>query len=235
MIRFLSMLLFGFVMLESVEAQIETGRFCLEYYPQPLVETYVDSLVSFLSRELGEDQEDMDSTTLDYINHFASLATRESKCVYFDKDSILINEMVDQELTNAYLIIPSENKLLSRELNEIIEQSYYLEPSEDTGYFDYEIKEDRNDTKLIEGFPCYRIEVLERFYAPGETDAREKNYVLYVTNEIKVPGGYVLGINMSRIIGCPLEVQEPLNSKISISYRAKGLRFSLPSGVFESL
>ncbi len=217
------------------QAQIETGRFCLEYYPQPLVETYVDSLVSYLKKELSQDGEDLDSTTMDYIQHFSSLATRESKCIFFDGDSILVNEKVDDELTNAYLIISSENKLLSRDGDQIIEQQYFFEPTAETGYYDYVVSTDENDTKLIAGFPCYRVEVTEHFFAPGETDSRERAFVLYVTDEISVPGSYIMGVNMSRIIGCPLEIQEPLNSKVSISYRAKGLNLSIPNGTFQSL
>ncbi|MBK8506299.1 MAG: hypothetical protein IPL46_31320 [Saprospiraceae bacterium] len=67
----------------SLIGQSTQGRFCLQYFPQPLVESYVDSLVSYLTKELGDEESLLDSTTEEYIEHFASLATRKSKCVYF--------------------------------------------------------------------------------------------------------------------------------------------------------
>ena len=224
-----------FTTFASLAQEVTSGRFCLEYFPQAMVETYVDSLISYLTKEMGASDEKLDSTTLDYIEHFASLATRKSKCVYFARDSILVNEKVDEELTNAYLIVPSSNRLLSRDQSGLVEQQYFIEGTQETGYFDYQVTADKTDTKVIQGFPCYKVEVIEMFYAPGEADPREKKYLLYVTDEISLPGGYVVGINMSRIIGCPLEIQEPLNSKINISYRATGLKLSLPPGVFQSL
>jgi hypothetical protein len=211
------------------------GRFCLEYFPQPLVETYVDSLVSYLTKELSNENEPMDSTTEEYIEHFSSLATRKSKCLYFTSDTILVNEKIDNELTNAYLILPAQNKLISRDQGGLVRQDYFLEPNPEQGYFDYVIAADENDTKLIEGFLCYRLDLTELFYAPNEESPREKNYVLYVTDDISLPGGFVLGNNLNRIIGCPLEVHEPLNSKVSIAYRAKGLRLTLPKGIFKTL
>ncbi|NND35084.1 MAG: hypothetical protein HKN76_21035 [Saprospiraceae bacterium] len=216
-------------------AQTIQGRFCLEYYPQPLVETYVDSLVSYLTKELSDGENPLDSITEDYIEHFSSLATRKSKCVYFTSDTILIHEKVDDELTNAYMILPALNQLISRDQGGLVRQNYFLEPSAELGYFDYTITTDENDTKLIEGFLCYRLDLVESFYAPNETSPREKKYTLYVTDDIELPGGFVLGNNLNRIIGCPLEIQEPLNSKVSIAYRAKGLRLNLPDGVFGSL
>ncbi len=223
------------VSLQQIEGQTLEGRFCLQYFPQALVETYVDSLVSYLTREMSADDEKLDSTTLDYIEHFASLATRKSKCIYFSPDSVLIHEKVDQELTNAYLIVPDNNQLISRDQSGLINQEYFIEGSAETGYFDYQVSTDKTDTKVIEGFPCYRVEVNEMFYAPGEEAAREKKYIMYVTDELALAGGYVAGINMSRIIGCPLEIQEPLNSKVNIAYRATGLKLSVPSGIFQSL
>ncbi|NND04776.1 MAG: hypothetical protein HKN87_00230 [Saprospiraceae bacterium] len=231
-------LVFGqlFVFVQFAQAQeVTTGKFCLEYFPQPKVETYVDSLVSYLSREMGGDTIDLDETTLDYIEHFASIATYKSKCVFFDRDSIMIHEKVDQELTNTYLIIPSENKLISRVAEGLKEQTYFIEGSTDTGYMDYEIQIDKSDTKSIEGFLCYKTIVTEKYFAPGEEEPREKDYTLYVTDELVVAGGFVLGINMSRVIGCPLEIQEPLNSKINITYRATGLRLKAPDGIFRTL
>jgi hypothetical protein len=227
---------FIFVLIQtSVQSQTTQGRFCLEYFPQPLVESYVDSLVSYLTRELGEGQEVLDSTTEEYIEHFASLATRKSKCVYFNSDTILVNEKVDDELTSAYMILPVMNKLISRDAGGLVSQNYFLEPNEELGYFDYEITTDPSDTKLIEGFLCYRLELTESFYAPNEETPHTKKYILYVTDDIVVPGGFVLGNNLQRIIGCPLEIQEPLNSKVRISYRATGLRLSLPPGIFQTL
>lgn len=223
------------LLLNNTNAQTSQGRFCLEYFPQPLVESYVDSLVSYLSKQMGEEDEVLDSTTLDYIEHFASLATRKSKCVYFSSDTILINEKVDDELTNAYMILPALNKLLSRDAGTLVSQNYFLEPTDKEGYFDYSITTDPGDTKLIEGFLCYRLELTESFYAPGEESPHEKKYILYVTDEIALPGGFVLGNNLQRIIGCPLEIQEPLNSKVRISYRATGLRLNLPEGIFQTL
>ena len=216
-------------------SQTMQGRFCLEYFPQPLVETYVDSLVSYLTKELSDENEHMDSTTEEYIEYFSSLATRKSKCVYFTSDTILVNEKVDDQLTNAYLILPAQNKLISRDQGGLVSQNYFLEPSTELGYFDYAIVRDEADTKLIEGFLCYRLDMTEFFYAPNEEEPREKKYVLYVTDDISLPGGFVLGNNLNRIIGCPLEIHEPLNSKVSIAYRAKGLRLSLPAGVFKTL
>ena len=217
-------------------AQTTQGSFCLEYFQQPLVETYVDSLVSYLTKEMSGENEIPDSTTLDYIQHFASLATRESKCVYFSSDSILVQEKVDDELTNPYLILPAENKLISRsQAGGLVQQPYFLESSSELGEFKYVVEEDKTDSKLIEGFLCYRVEVTEFFTAPGEDTPREKKYILYVTDDIEVAGGFILGVNMSRIIGCPLEVQEPLNSKIRITYRATGLRLNVPDGIFQSL
>ena len=218
-----------------LEAQTKEGRYCLEYTPQAVVETYVDSLVSYLTREMTSEDTKLDSTTQDYIEHFASLATRKSKCVYFSTDSILIHEKVDEELTNAYLIIPSQNQLISRDQSGLINQNYFIEGSAETGYFDYQVATDKTDTKVIEGFPCYRVEVNELFYAPGEAAPREKKYIMYVTDDLSLAGGYVAGINMSRIVGCPLEIQEPLNSKVNISYRATGLKLSVPNGIFRSL
>ena len=232
----LSYTIFALISLTSLmHGQATQGRFCLEYYPQPLVETYVDSLVSYLTKELSDGENPLDSTTEDYIEHFSSLATRKSKCVYFTSDTILIHEKVDDELTNAYMILPALNQLISRDQGGLIRQNYFLEPSDDLGYFDYSLTSDRNDTKLIEGFLCYRLDLIELFYAPNETTPREKKYALYVTDEIGLPGGFVIGNNLNRIIGCPLEIQEPLNSKVSIAYRAKGLRLLLPEGVFQSL
>jgi len=219
----------------SVGAQSTEGRFCLEYFPQPLVETYVDSLVSYLTRELGEGEAILDSTTQDYIEHFSSLATRKTKCVYFNADSILVHEKVDDELTNAYLILPNANKLVSRDQSGLISQNYFLEPSDELGRYEYDIKKDEQDTKLIEGFLCYRLELTEKFYAPNEDAPREKRYILYVTDDIALAGGFLLGNNLNRIIGCPLEVQEPLNSKVRIAYRATGLRLSLEAGTFDTL
>ncbi len=215
--------------------QVLTGKYCLEYFPQPKVETYVDSLVSYLSREMGSDSIALDETTKEYIEHFASLATTKSKCVYFSTDSIMIHEKVDRELVNAYLIVPSSNQLISRDHEGIKEQAYFLEGNAEEGYMDYRVTTDKSDTKLIEGFLCYRTEVLESFYAPNEAEPQERKYVLYVTDDLGVAGGYVLGINMSRIIGCPLEIQEPLNSKVSITYRATGLRLKVPAGIFQTL
>ena len=228
-------LIFTTLALGLSRAQSSEGRFCLEYFPQAIVETYVDSLVSYLTREMGSDGEELDSTTKDYIEHFASLATRKSKCVYFAPDSILIHEKVDQELTNAYLIVPTNNQLISRDQTGLIEQPYFIEGSAESGYFDFQVSTDKTDTKVIEGFPCYRVEVTELFFAPGEESAREKKYILYVTDELSLSGGYLAGINMSRIVGCPLEIQEPLNSKVNIAYRASGLRLSLPQGIFKTL
>ncbi len=216
-------------------AQDSGGSFCLEYYPQPMVETYVDSLVSYLSKELADEDNLLDSTTQDYIEHFSSLATRKSKCVYFAPDTILIHEKIEDELTNAYMILPGENQLISRDQGGLISQNYFLESSDDLGRYEYTVFEDQNDTKLIEGFLCHRVDLSELFYVPGEETPREKDFILYVTDEIGIAGGYVLGNNMSRIIGCPLEIQEPLNSKVKIAYRASGLQLSLPNGVFGSL
>ncbi len=225
-----------FVIIQStLFGQTSQGRFCLEYFPQPLVETYVDSLVSYLTKELGDDQALLDSTTQEYIEHFASLATRKSKCVYFASDTVLIHEKVDDELTNAYMIIPALNKLVSRDAGGLISQNYFLESNIELGYFDYSLTTDPSDTKLIEGFLCYRLELTELFYAPNEELPHEKKYILYVTDDISLPGGFVLGNNLQRIIGCPLEIQEPLNSKVRISYRATGLRLNLPTGIFQTL
>jgi hypothetical protein len=209
----------------------------MQYYPQPIVETYIDSLISYLSRQMGGDSVTLDQTTQDYIEHFASLATHRSKCVYYRGDSILIHEKVEDELTNAYMIIPSENLLVSRSADEqrLIEQPYFLERDPDRGFSDYEVTTDRTDSKLIEGFLCYRVEVLERFHHPDQPEPAEKKYILYVTDDINLPGGFILGVNMSRIIGCPLEIQEPLNSKVRITYRATGMRLSTPEGIFQSL
>lgn len=219
----------------TIEAQTTQGRFCLEYFPQPLVESYVDSLVSYLSKQMSQEDQLLDSTTQEYIEHFASLATRKSKCVYFSSDTILINEKVDDELTNAYMILPAQNKLISREAGGLVSQNYFLESGNEQGYFDYLITTDPSDTKLIEGFLCYRLELTELYYAPEVESPHEKKYILYVTDEISLPGGFVLGNNLQRIIGCPLEIQEPLNSKVRISYRATGLRLSLPDGIFQTL
>lgn len=210
------------------------GKFCLEYFPQPMVETYVDSLVSYLTREMGGDTTMLDATTEEYIEHFASQATAKSKCVFFKEDSILVHEKVSQELTSAYMIIPSEDKLISRGNDGLVEQPYFLEAQE-TGYTDYSVVTDKSDTKLIEGFLCYKVVVTEVFYAVGQDKPKEKQFHLYVTDDIRLPGGFVLGINMSRVIGCPLEIQEPLNSKIMISYRAMGLSLNVPEGIFQSL
>ncbi len=222
------------ISISSNGQEIESGQFCLQYFPQGTVETYVDSLVSYLTREMGNDG-DLDSTTSDYINHFASLATRKSKCIYFEKDTILIHELVEQELTNAYMIVPSQNQLFSRDQDELVVQPYFLEGSPEKGYFDYQVATDKTDTKVIEGFPCYRVNITEMYFPPGEASAKEKEYIMYVTDDISLPGGYILGINMSRIIGCPLEIQEPLNSKVRIAYRATGLKFDLPDGIFNTL
>ncbi|MCB0685017.1 MAG: hypothetical protein KDC53_00790 [Saprospiraceae bacterium] len=223
------------LLLSNTHAQTTQGRFCLEYFPQPLVESYVDSLVSYLSKQMGADDQVLDSTTEEYIEHFASLATRKSKCVYFSSDTILINEKVDDELTNAYMILPAVNKLISRDAGGLVSQNYFLDANAEEGYFDYGIETDPSDTKLIEGFLCYRLELTELFYAPQEETPHEKKYILYVTDEIALPGGFVLGNNLQRIIGCPLEIQEPLNSKVRISYRATGLRLTLPDGIFQTL
>lgn len=223
------------IFLGSLQAQTTQGRFCLEYFPQPLVESYVDSLVSYLTKQMAQDDQLLDSTTQEYIEHFASLATRKSKCVYFTSDTILINEKVDDELTNAYMILPAINQLISREAEGLVTQNYFLESNSDQGYFDYKITTDPSDTKLIEGFLCYRLELTELYYAPEEDAPHEKKYILYVTDEIALPGGFVLGNNLQRIIGCPLEIQEPLNSKVRISYRASGLRLTLPPGIFQTL
>ncbi|MBK8506300.1 MAG: hypothetical protein IPL46_31325 [Saprospiraceae bacterium] len=147
----------------------------------------------------------------------------------------MIHEKVDDELTNAYMILPALNKLISRDAGGLISQNYFLEPNAELGYFDYSMTTDPSDTKLIEGFLCYRLELTELFYAPNEESPHEKKYILYVTDEISLPGGFVLGNNLQRIIGCPLEVQEPLNSKVRISYRATGLRLTLPKGIFQTL
>ena len=227
--------LIGSLVPSAQAQQVTTGKFCLQYFPQPMVETYVDSLVSYLSREMGGDTVDLDETTLEYIQHFASIATNKSKCIFFESDSIMVHEKVEQELANAYLIIPSEDKLISRVSEGLKEQSYFIEGSSDTGYMDYEVTEDKGDTKSIEGFLCYKTVVTEKHYAPGESEPREREYVLYVTDDLVVAGGFVLGVNMSRIIGCPLEVQEPLNSKVSITYRATGLRLEVPDGIFSTL
>lgn len=214
--------------------QVTKGKFCLQYFPQPTVENYVDSLVSYLTREMGGDSTMLDQTTEDYIEHFASQATAKSKCIFFKEDSILVHEKVSQELSSAYMIIPSEDKLISRGNDGLIEQPYFLEAQE-TGYTDYSVITDKADTKLIEGFLCYKVVVNEVFYAVGQDKPREKQYHLYVTDDIKLAGGFVLGVNMSRVIGCPLEIQEPLNSKVMISYRATGLSLSVPDGIFQSL
>ncbi len=236
MFRLVYFVLVLLVSAATTQAQTEQGRFCLTYFPQAQVEAYVDSLVSYLSREMAQDDDQpLDSTTLDYIEHFASLATRKSKCVYFNVDTILVHEKVDEELTNAYLILPQANLLISRDQSGLIEQPYFIEGSSEQGYYEYEVETDRSDTKVIEGFPCYRVSVQENFFAPGEEQPRAKTYLMYVTDELKLAGGFVAGLNMSRIIGCPLEIHEPLNSKVSIAYRAAGLRLSLPEKVFQSL
>ena len=234
--RWIFLIYMFFILHLSADAQTAKGSFCLKYFQQPLVETYVDSLVSYLTKEMAGDGNDLDSTTMDYIRHFSSLATRESKCVFFNADSILIQEKVDNELTNPYLIIPGENKLVSRNQGgSLVEQPYFLESSSDLGEYNYVVDEDRTDSKLIEGFLCYRVEVTEFFLVPDEQTPREKKYILYVTDDIDVAGGFILGVNMSRIIGCPLEIQEPLNSKIRITYRATGLKLDVPAGIFQSL
>lgn len=219
----------------SVSSQVVRGTFCLEYYPQPLVETYVDSLASYLSKELADEDGYLDSTTLDYIDHFSSLAIKKSKCIFFNTDTLLIREQTGDELVNAYMILQSENKLLSRNISGLVEQNYFLEESEEMGRYEYIFEDDRSDTKLIEGFLCYRLELTEVFHEPNIEQPRERKFILYVTDEIKVPGGFILGNNMQRIIGCPLEIQEPLNSKVRIAYRAARFKLTIPEQIFKSL
>ncbi len=217
-----------------VLGQSHAGRFCLQYYPQPLVEVYVDSLVSYLARELGEEQA-LDETTMEYIEHFASLMTRKSKCVYFRGDTVLIHELVDDQLVNSYMILKAEARLVSRTDRGLVEQDYFVEPDEEEGRFDYAVRSNKGDTKLIEGFLCYRLDLEELYYPPGGADPVGKSYVLYVTDDLPVPGGFVLGNNMSLMIGCPLEIHEPLNTKVNIVYRARGFRLAVPAGIFQTL
>ena len=230
-------LLFTVVFSQTLTAQdqkLSQGSFCLEYFPQPIVETYVDSLVSHLSREFQSDETALDSTMKAYIEDFASAVTRRSKCVYFSADSILIQEKVDDRLASSYLIIPEANILISRDRNGLQQEPYFIESSDTSGYFDYLIKLDESDTKVIAGLPCYKVELTELYYQIGTEEPFEKRYDLYVTDAIPIPAAYVLGINMRRNIGCPLEIQEPLNSKVNISYRANNLSLRIPEEVFSS-
>ena len=220
--------------LHSQNQILSQGSFCLDYFPQPIVETYVDSLVSHLSREFQSDETSLDSTMKAYIEDFASAVTRRSKCVYFGNDSILIQEKVDDRLASSYLIIPKANILITRNRDGIQEQPYFIESSDTSGYFDYLIKLDESDTKIIAGLPCYKVELTELYYQSGTEEPFEKTYNLYVTDAIPIPAAYVLGINLRRNIGCPLEIQEPLNSKINISYRANNLSLRLPETIFNS-
>ncbi|MDH3649237.1 MAG: hypothetical protein OEQ53_06110 [Saprospiraceae bacterium] len=235
MVRLLVIGLFLVLFQTSLSAQDPTvGKFCLTYKVQPIVEAYIDSLQSYLRWEFQKDSVELDSTTEEYIEHFSSMVTRKSKCVYFHPDSVLIQEIVDDRATNTYLILPEENAVVYRLNQDIKKEPYFLEEDSNSGNFEYSVREDRSDTKLIEGFPCYRMEITEIFHPADESAPNEKKYVVYVTDAIPVNGNFVLGINMSQIIGCPLEVQEPLNTKVRISYQASGLTFSIPGSIFQA-
>ncbi|MDH3245125.1 MAG: hypothetical protein OEM26_10960 [Saprospiraceae bacterium] len=209
------------------------GKFCLTYQVQPIVEAYIDSLQGHLRLEFERDSIEVDSVTEDYIQHFSTMITRKEKCVYFHPDSILIQEVVADRATNTYLILPNENQVVYRLNEEIKVEPYFLGPEATSGTFDYELREDRSDTKLIEGLPCYRLEIIETFNAP-DSDPLVKKYVAYVTDAIPINGNFILGINMNRAIGCPLEIQEPLNEMVRISYQAHGLNFQIPDNIFQS-
>ncbi|MBX2816791.1 MAG: hypothetical protein KTR24_12360 [Saprospiraceae bacterium] len=212
--------------------EITEGRFCLTYFPQPAVETYMDSLADYLKSGFADENGNIDSITLDYISHFTTVPKRQTKCVYFNADSVKIEEQVDQDLTAQYVVVPGQNLLINKRGGGIMMEPYLLESSDSSGYYDFYINEDKNDVINIEGFPCHRIDLREVFYPSGGAAPREKDYVLYVTDQIKISGGIILGNNLREEIPCPLQVEEPLNNRVTIKYRASGLRFSVEDGTF---
>jgi len=218
---------------ESLHSQeINKGRYCLTYFPQPVVESYIDSLADYLEVGFADENGMLDSITLQYIDHFTKVPIRKSKCVFFHQDTVMIREKVGEDVSSAYLVIPEANELLTKKEGELIRAPYKIDEEESSGHFDFFVREIKDDTKVIEGFPCYRVEIKEVYYPGGESDSREKDYVLYVTDRIKVPGSVILGNNMQEDISCPLEVTEPLNNEVMITYRAQGMRFSLEAGTF---
>lgn len=207
--------------------EIKEGSYCLTYFPQPEVETYMDSLANYLSDGFADENGNLDSVTQDYIDHFTTVPIRKMKCVYFTSDTVMISERVGDEITASYMVIPSENILLSRRGQSLMAEPYRLEQSDSMGIYDFFINEDPDDVINIEGFPCYRMDIKEVYYPPGGAAPREKDYKLYVTKEIDVPGAVILGNNMTQLIPAPLQIEEPLNNRVTIKYRASGLQFKL--------
>lgn len=221
-----------FSSLNGQSQDIIKGRYCLTYFPQPVVETYIDSLADYLEVGFADEKGRVDSITMQYIDHFTKVPIRKSKCVFFHKDTIKIREKVGEDISTEYLVLPEVNELLTKKEGELVRAPYQMEEEEASGHFDFFVREVKDDTKVIEGFPCYRVEIKEVYYPGGDSEAREKDYVLYVTDRIKVPGSVILGNNMTERISCPMEVTEPLSKEVTITYRAQGMRFSLEKDTF---
>lgn len=96
----------------------------------------------------------------------------------------------------------------------------------------YEIKRIPNDRKEIAGYMCMKYEITELKEIRGDTTRRQ--FKIYATNKIKLPGHLICNWYDKVIEECPLEMDISYeNKESSVHYKVRNISSGLPRSIFE--